>query len=166
MAKTHIISATENGRFTNLCASLLRLLSLWVFRHALYGEIPVAAISGFLLYMGYTSLEDNDIWKRFLLMFTQREQVNHRAEESFRFVRLGVINAYTILQILSFAVVFTVSRSTDFDKNTVLPVATFYPLLFILIIVFATYVLPIFFAEKDLRVLTKVTRRLVSPLFC
>ena len=166
VAKTHIISATENGRFTNLCASLLRLLSLWVFRHALYGEIPVAAISGFLLYMGYTSLEDNDIWKRFLLMFTQREQVNHRAEESFRFVRLGVINAYTILQILSFAVVFTVSRSTDFDKNTVLPVATFYPLLFILIIVFATYVLPIFFAEKDLRVLTKVTRRLVSPLFC
>ena len=166
VAKTHIISATENGRFTNLCASLLRLLSLWVFRHALYGEIPVAAISGFLLYMGYTSLEDNDIWKRFLLMFTQREQVNHRAEESFRFVRLGVINAYTILQILSFAVVFTVSRSTDFDKNAVLPVATFYPLLFILIIVFATYVLPIFFAEKDLRVLTKVTRRLVSPLFC
>ena len=166
VAKTHIISATENGRFTNLCASLLRLLSLWVFRHALYGEIPVAAISGFLLYMGYTSLEDNDIWKRFLLMFTQREQVNHRAEESFRFVRLGVINAYTILQILSFAVVFTVSRSTDFDKNTVLPVATFYPFLFILIIVFATYVLPIFFAEKDLRVLTKVTRRLVSPLFC
>ena len=65
-------------------ASLLRLLSLWVFRHALYGETPVGAISGFLLYMGYTSLEDNDIWKRFLLMFTQREQVNHRAEESFR----------------------------------------------------------------------------------
>ena len=55
--------------------------------------------------------------------------MNHRAEESFRFVRLGVINAYTILQILSFAVVFTVSRSTDFDKNTVLPVATFYPFL-------------------------------------
>ena len=166
VAKTHIISASEIGRFTNLCASLLRLLSLWVFRNALYGEIPVAAISGFLLYMGYTSLEENDIWKRLLLMFTQREQVNHRAEESFRFVRLGVINAYTLLQILSFAVVFTVSRSTDFDTNNVLPVATFYPFVFILIILFATYVLPVFFAEKDLRVLTKVTRRVVSPLFC
>ena len=166
VAKTHIISASEIGRFTNLCASLLRLLSLWVFRNALYGEIPVAAISGFLLYMGYTSLEENDIWKRLLLMFTQREQVNHRAEESFRFVRLGVINAYTILQILSFAVVFTVSRSTDFDTNNVLPVATFYPFVFILIILFATYVLPVFFAEKDLRVLTRVTRRVVSPLFC
>ena len=166
VAKTHIISASEIGRFTNLCASLLRLLSLWVFRNALYGEIPVAAISGFLLYMGYTSLEENDIWKRLLLMFTQREQVNHRAEESFRFVRLGVINAYTLLQILSFAVVFTVSRSTDFDTNNVLPVATFYPFVFILIILFATYVLPVFFAEKDLGVLTKVTRRVVSPLFC
>ena len=164
--KTHIIHASEIGRFTNLCASLLRLLSLQVFRNAFYGEIPIAAISGFLLYMGYTSLEDNDIWKRFLLMWTQREQVPHRYEESFRFVRLGVINAYTILQILSFAVVFTVSRSTDFDKNKVLPVATFYPFVFILIIVFATYVLPMFFAEKDLRVLTKVTRRVVSPLFC
>ena len=167
VSKTHVVRATEIGRFTNICASILRLFSLGLFRNALYGDIPVPVVSGFLLFMGYTALEENDIWKRFLLMFTQREQINHRQEERFRFVRLGVINAYTITQIFCFALVFTISRSYDFDKNRTLPVATFYPFVFLFVIGFATFILPMVFAESDLRILTKVSsKRLYSQLFC
>lgn len=166
VAKMHVVKASEIGRFTNMCASLLRLLSLYIFRRAMYRELPVATISGFLLFMGITSFEENDIWKPVKLIFTQREKIDHRAEESFRFVRLGVINVCTLVQVLCFAIVFTASRSTNFDKNKALPIAALYPLVLVSLIPVSMYILPLFFSEKDLRVLMKENRNVFSPLFC
>ncbi|KNC72936.1 hypothetical protein SARC_14503, partial [Sphaeroforma arctica JP610] len=82
------------------------LIGLSILAKDILNKIPVSVLWGFLLYLGLTSLDGNQMWERVLLLFTQEEKYppNHYV----RRVPIKKIHLYTLLQVVLLVILWFV----------------------------------------------------------
>lgn len=147
--RTVVVKALET-RCTNFAAHLLSLATIMFMRVAL-AIIPKAVISGFLFYMGCTSLESNAFFERILLLFTQRE--NYPPSSVVRRAPAAVTHAYTAVQSACFAALWVVKSNAWRDAGESsggFPVGLLLPTVLAVMIPFKHHVLPLFFSAPVL----------------
>eukprot|EP00127_Corallochytrium_limacisporum_P005241 Clim_evm58s201 gene=Clim_evmTU58s201 len=110
--------------------------------------IPQAVTTGFLLYMGVTSLDGNQLWERTLLYFTQQEKFppNHYV----RRVPLRTIHLFTAVQLVCLVVLWFVKANFYIPGDPVMNTGLLFPMVIGLFIPLRLSVLPKYFSEKDL----------------
>ncbi len=158
-----ILKAREN-RWPGLISHIGMLL-LVGFASSWIALIPVGVAFGFLLYMGIESLSDNDLFERFQLFFTDPSMYppNHYV----RFVKVGIIHRFTVIQLLCFAVLWLVHDNfySDALDDLLVPVSMFFPLVLAGMIPFRIFILPKMIPKMDLEMLTSVDEHSIAKLF-
>lgn len=97
--RTHVRRANET-RVTSFTAHVLTLIITICFRNS-FGRIPIASLSGFLVYMGLSSMQTNGILRRLPLLNSSIVPTRFLRHVPKRF-----IHAYTIIQLLYFGAVY------------------------------------------------------------
>lgn len=141
MIRTHVRRATET-RVTSFTAHLITLIIAVCFRDS-FGRIPIASLSGFLVYMGLSSIQTNSILHR--LPFLSSSIVPTRF---LRHVPKRFIHSYTIIQLLYFGAVYGCSMTP------VPGFAILYPIVLASSVPFSMKVLPRLLGSYHAHVLT------------
>jgi len=137
---------------------------------ALLTNIPLPALTltlsavslpgGFLLYMGWTSLESNAMFERILLLFTQRE--NYPPSSYVRRVPAAVTHAFTAVQVACFVVLWVVKSNAFLPTGggdrgggggyggEAFPIGLLFPVVLVSMIPFKLFVLPLIFSHPVL----------------
>lgn len=144
--RTNVRRATET-RVTNFIAHLITLIITLRYRST-FGRIPIASLSGFLVYMGLSSLGSNQMISRLPLLG------NVVPSRFLRHVTKRTIHAYTAIQFLYFGAIFgcsmTVHRAPGF--------AVVYPLILASSVPFSHKILPRLLGDYQAHVLTTAVR--------
>jgi len=131
----------QETRLTYLFSHLLVGLSL-LFLTAMK-KIPMPVLLGVFLFMGLSSLGSIDFWKRFLMFFQQPSLYD---ETPFtKYMKLGRIDMYTIVQLIFFSGVFIVQNTKS--------IAIAFPFMTLMCIPGRLWLLPMFFEGWELMLL-------------
>mmetsp|Transcript_6075 Transcript_6075/g.11510 ORF Transcript_6075/g.11510 Transcript_6075/m.11510 type:complete len:606 (+) Transcript_6075:215-2032(+) len=131
----------QETRLTYLFSHLLVGLSL-LFLTAMK-KIPMPVLLGVFLFMGLSSLGSIDFWKRFLMFFQQPSLYD---ETPFtKYMKLGRIDMYTIVQLIFFSGVFLVQNTKS--------IAIAFPFMTLMCIPGRLWLLPMFFEGWELMLL-------------
>jgi solute carrier family 4 (sodium borate transporter), member 11 len=134
VVRTRVYGTVET-RVTNFAAHICTLIVCF-FRTETIGDIPIASLSGFLVFMGLSSLFTNGLVKRLLGSTVAPVRFLRRVPKR-------VLHAYTGIQTLMFSLMFTcrllASKAPGF--------AIFYPAVLIATIPVSHYCLPMLFGD-------------------
>ena len=123
------MESTET-RFTNFVAHLVTLAFV-VFGRDAIGTVPIATLSGFLAYMGLSSLGTNSILARVGFGAIVQSKLLRRVPRS-------IVRTYTVLQLSFFGAIF----GCQMTASVVPAFAAAYPLLIAASIPFSICVIP------------------------
>ena len=123
------------------------LIALSILAKDVIGEIPMAVLYGFFLYIGVATLENNPLWDRILLWFTQKEKYppNHYV----RRVSVKRIHLYTTIQVALLVILWFI-KSNFYMGDTVFNTGLLFPFIIALFIVVRMFILPKIFRKKEL----------------
>lgn len=150
--KREVYTYCEEQRYSGFCQAALMFLALALM--TVISWIPVGALFGVLLYLGFVALHGNAIWERvrFNAMVPKRRPPVPIVTEvkSWRAVQL-----YTFIQIACTGVIFGVSQFAS--------IGYIFPALIVALVPFRAYVLPLIFDEEDLMYLDPIDHAFTPP---
>eukprot|EP00116_Pleurobrachia_bachei_P002393 sb/3462655/ len=144
--KENVVYVRET-RLTNLVSGILIGVSVLLIPHPL-NLIPIPVFYGIFVYLAITSLEEFQMWERFVLIFT--EQTLYPPLHYVRRVPQKIIHCFTLLQLLQLAALCLVS----FGGSTYLKM--FFPFVIILLMPIRERILPALISERHLTALDGV----------
>ena len=146
LVRTRVVESTET-RFTNFVAHLVTLAFV-VFGRDAIGTVPIATLSGFLAYMGLSSLGTNSILARVGFGAIVPSKLLRRVPRS-------IVRTYTVLQLSFFGAIF----GCQMTASVVPAFAAAYPLLIAASIPFSICVIPRLVGDFYAHALTTSTER-------
>ncbi|KNC81660.1 hypothetical protein SARC_06031 [Sphaeroforma arctica JP610] len=147
---THVVRSRET-RWVNLIAHIFFLFT--ILAKPLLRILPVDVLYGYFLYLGVASLQTNHLYTRLLLWFMQPE--NYPPSHYVRRVPIKTIHLFTLCQFVAFLVLWFVHDNFYLGDDLLVPPALFFPVVVFLCIPVRRYLLPVWFEEKYLKILTE-----------
>jgi len=146
LVRTRVVESMET-RVTNFVAHLVTL-TIVVFGRDAIGAVPIATLSGFLAYMGLSSLGTNAILARVGFGAIVPSRLLRRVPRS-------LVRTYTVLQLSFFGAIFGCQRTASIAPAF----AAAYPLLIAASIPFSICVIPRLVGDYYAHALTTSTER-------
>ena len=137
--KKEVVSHCEEQRWSALGQAVMMFVALGAF--SVISRIPTGCLFGLLLYLGTSSLHENEVWERLLLLFVSEDK--RPKIPVVRYVEWRVVQMWTLVQVVCAILIWAIGQY--------LSVGHIYPLLLTLLVPLRSVVLERCFDSNDLR---------------